>query len=206
MIDNMAQSKSALTLEATFPYILITGGLIGILASAILTLEKIELLKNPTAPLGCDLNPIVACGSVINTAQSSAFGVPNPFLGLVGFAVIVTIGMAMLAGAKFKRWFWQGLQVGTIFGVGFMAWLQFQSIFRIGSLCPYCMVVWSVMIPVFWYTLLYNLRQKHIELPKKYNRVTAFAQRHHGDILIVWYLLIIGVILNRFWFYWSTLI
>ena len=28
----------------------------------------------------------------------------------------------------------------------FVHWLIFQSLYRIGALCPYCMVVWAVTI------------------------------------------------------------
>ena len=35
--------------------------------------------------------------------------------------------------------------------------------------------------------------------------LNKFIQKHHGDILITWYLIIIGLILNHFWFYWKTL-
>ncbi len=194
------------TLQRALPYLLVIGGIIGVLAAGILTLEKINLLKHPTAILSCDLNPIVACGPVINTKQASAFGFPNPFVGLVGFSVVATIGMAMLAGATFRRWFWLGLQAGTLFGVGFVSWLQFESIFRIHALCPYCMVVWMVTIPIFLYTLLYNLREKNIKLPRKYDGFIEFLQKNHGNILLVWYLVIIGVILHQFWYYWSTLL
>lgn len=202
----MSKQSAEWTLSRVLPYILLVGGIIGIFCSGMLTLEKIELLKHPTVQLNCDLNPIVACGPVINKPQASAFGFPNPFIGLVGFAVVATIGAGLLAGATFKRWFWLGLQLGATFGVGFITWLQFQSIFRIGALCPYCMVVWAVTIPIFWYTLLYNLRQKNIKLSKKYDTVIDFLQRHHLDLLIVWYLIIIAVILQHFWFYWSTLV
>ena len=30
----------------------------------------------------------------------------------------------------------------------FIHWLIFQSLYRIGALCPYCMVVWAVTIPL----------------------------------------------------------
>ena len=188
------------------PVILLTSGIIGVLCAAILTIEKIHLLKNPSAALNCDLNPIVACGPVINTWQASAFGFPNPLLGLVGFGAVATIGAAMLAGARFKRWFWLGLQVGVVFGMSMVFWLQYQSIFNIKTLCPYCMVVWATMIPLFWYTTLYNLREGHIKTRGLWTKVSVFAQKHHGDILLVWYLAVIGLILNRFWYYWSTLI
>lgn len=182
------------------------GGIIGVLCAGILTIEKFNLLKNPSNPLNCDLNPIIACGPVIDTPQASAFGFPNPFIGLAGFAVVATIGAAMLAGATFKRWFWLSLQFGMIFAVAFVTWLQFQTIFRIGALCPFCMVVWIVTIPMFWYTTLYNLREGHIRVRGKLEQISQFMQRHHADILFVWFLIIIGVILHHFWYYWSTLL
>lgn len=198
--------SGSLTLARTLPYILVVGGIVGVFAATVLMVEKIHLLKDPTAALSCDINPIVACGSVINTPQASAFGFPNPIIGLVGFGIVTTVGMALLAGAQFKRWFWLGLQAGTVFGVGFVTWLQYQSIFTIGALCPYCMVVWAATIPIFWYTLLYNLREKHIQAAAKYAGINHFLQRHHADIMLVWYLAIIGVILQHFWYYWSTVL
>ncbi len=199
-------AKKQRTLKDTLPFILLIGGIIGVLCAGMLTVEKVHLLTNPSAPLNCDLNPIVACGPVINTPQASVFGFPNPLMGLVGFSVVATIGAALLAGASFRRWFWRGLQAGVIFGIGFVIWLQFQSIYRIGALCPYCTVVWSVMIPIFWYTTLYNLREGHIPVPRRLKGTAAFMQRHHGDILVAWYGAILLVILTHFWYYWSTLL
>ncbi len=199
-------TKSRLTLPKVLPYILLIGGAIGVFCSAILTIEKMQLLKNPTAELACDLNPIIACGSVIGTPQASAFGFPNTIIGLVSFSVVATIGAAMLAGARFKRWFWIGLQLGTIFGAGFITWLQYQAIFRINALCPFCMVVWAVTIPIFLYSTLYNLREGHIRVAARHKDFTDFLQRHHGDILLVWYAIIFAVIMHHFWYYWSTLL
>jgi uncharacterized membrane protein len=195
-----------MTLKQTLPIILLVCGIIGVICAGILTVDKIHLLKHPDSQLGCDINPIVACGSVINTPQASAFGFPNPLIGLVGFGMIAVIGAAMLAGAAFKRWFWLCVQGGVTFGIGFVTWLQYQSIFTINALCPFCMAVWTVMIPLFLYVTLYNLREGHIRVPAKLQPASRFVQRHHGDILALWYLAILGVILHHFWYYWSTLL
>ncbi|MGB9251369.1 MAG: vitamin K epoxide reductase family protein, partial [Mycobacterium sp.] len=40
-------------------------GVAGLIASATLTIEKIELLVNPSYVPSCNLNPIVSCGSVM---------------------------------------------------------------------------------------------------------------------------------------------
>ena len=49
---------------------------------------------------------------------------------------------------RLPRWYWAGLATGTLLGVAFVHWLIFQSLYRIGALCPYCMVVWAVTIPL----------------------------------------------------------
>jgi uncharacterized membrane protein len=203
MPKKTAVKPSGRTLETVLPYILSVGGAIGFLAAFVLSTEKVALLKDPGFIPSCNLSPILSCGSVMNTHQAEAFGFLNSFLGIAGFAIVTTVGMALLAGATLKRWFWRGLQLGTLFGVGFVTWLQFQSIFRINALCPYCMVVWSVTIPIFWYTLLYNIRQGHLPFNKK---AAAFLQRYHGDILLAWFLIILGIIIKHFWYYWQTLI
>lgn len=194
------------SLTKTLPLLLVVGGLIGLGASLILTLEKLALLQNPDHQLSCSLNPVMSCGSIIASEQASAFGFPNPIIGLIGFTVVVTVGMGLLAGAVYKKWFWRGLQIGTLFGVVFVHWLIYQSLYSINALCLYCMVVWAVTIPIFWYTLLFNLRTGNIKTPQKCRSSVAFANKHHGEILVLWYLVIIAAILERFWYYWSTLI
>ncbi len=201
----MVKNKD-LTLHKTIAYILAVGGLIGFMAAFVLTVEKIHLIQDPSFKPSCNISPLLSCGSVMKTWQASVFRFPNSLIGVTGFAVVTTIGMALLAGATFKRWFWIGLQLGTVFGVGLIVWLQYQSIYSIGALCPYCMVVWSVMIPIFWYTTLYNLREGNIKTPEKLKKIVAFLQIHHGDVLVIWFVVIIGLILNRFWYYWSTLL
>jgi uncharacterized membrane protein len=202
----MKRQPGKTSLKQVLPYILLVGGVIGVLCSGILTVEKMNLLENPSGPLLCDLSPIVACGPVINTWQASAFGFPNPILGLVGFSAVAMTGAVVLAGATLKRWFWLVMQAGVTFGIVFVTWLQFQSIFVIGALCPFCMVVWSVMIPLFWYTTLYNLRVGHLASSTRLRSLSTFLQRHHGDVLLIWHLAILGVVLHHFWYYWQTLL
>lgn len=193
-------------LDATIGYILGIGGIAGFMASFILTVEKIELIKDPSFQPSCNINPIISCGSVMNTSQAEVFGFPNSLIGIVGFTAVAVAGFGILAGARYKRWFWLLLQVGLLFAVGFVHWLFFQTVYRIGALCPYCMVVWAAVIPLFWYSLLYNLRHKNLRLPKLLQPIDTFAQKHHADILFVWFLILIGLILNHFWYYWETLI
>ena len=191
------------TLRRAIPWILVVCGVIALACSFIIMYDKVELLKNPSFKPNCDLNPIISCGSVMASKQANAFGFPNPFLGLIGFSVVIAIGMGMLAGATFKRWFWLGLQFGTIFGLGFVHWLFFQSVYRIHALCPYCMVVWVMTITLFWYTLHYNIQTGAIKLKGAWQKAGFFARKHHLDILVLWLLVIAALILKHFWYYYG---
>ncbi|HET6863990.1 MAG TPA: vitamin K epoxide reductase family protein [Candidatus Saccharimonadales bacterium] len=194
------------TLIRVLPWLLFIGGLVGVIASLALSIERFDALANPHYRPVCNLNPIFSCSTVSSSHQAKAFGFYNPFVGLPGYGAVAAIGVAMLAGAKFKRWFWQLTQLGLTLAVAFITWLQFQTLYRIGALCLFCMIAWVATIPIFWYTTLYNLRVSNLPVSKKYKRPVEFLQRHHGDILLVWFLIIIALILKRFWYYWSTLL
>lgn len=193
-------------LDKVLPWLLIVCGTIGLLAAAIILIDKIELIKNPNATFLCDLNPIISCGSIMESDQSNAFGFPNPIIGLAAFPVVITTGVVMLAGAQLKRWYMLGLQLGTIFGLAFVHWLFFQSVWSINALCPYCMVVWVVTITTFWYVTLYNIEKGYIRLPALLQGAGKFARKHHLDILLFWFLVIAGLILHHFWYYYGPLL
>ena len=188
-----------------FALILVILSVIGLIASFILTVEKINLLKYPSSPLSCNLNPIVSCGSVIESGQAEAFGFTNSLIGLAGFSVIITIGVGMLAGAKYKKWFWLGLQAGTILGVIFAHWLFYQSVYVIQALCPFCIVVWAVVIGLFVYTTSFNFAEGNIKTPKQLSSAIKWLTHNAWFIVALWYLAIIVAILTNFWYYGTTL-
>jgi uncharacterized membrane protein len=208
-LDMAAKTKTQearWTLVRVLPWLLFVGGLIGTFAAGMLTYDYIKVLQNPEFRPVCNLNPIFSCSSVMTSSQAHAFGIPNELIGLPGYAALATIGLALLAGAKFKRWFWRLINIGVLFAVSFLTWLQFQTLYRIGALCLFCMILWAVTIPMFWYTTLYNFQAGNITAPGWFKRPLAFIRRHHADILILWFLIIIALILKRFWYYWQTLI
>lgn len=194
------------TLSKAVPYILIIGGVIGLICSFIITQDKLKLAENPHFIPSCNLNPIISCGSVMSSKQGSLFGFPNPWIGLAAFAVLVTIGVGIFAGAKFKRWFWLGLEAGIVLGLLFAYWLLFESIYRIKALCPYCLTVDVVVITTFWYISLYNIQEGYIKLPGRLIGLGDFARKHHLDILLFWFIILIAIILQHFWYYYGKFI
>jgi uncharacterized membrane protein len=168
-----------------------------------ITIEKFDLIQNPSASFICDLNPVISCGSVMESKQANAFGFMNTYIGLLGFPVIVTIGAAMLAGARFRRWFWLAMVGGLSLGILFAYWLLFESIYNINALCPYCLSVDVALTTIFWYVLLYTLGEGHIRLKGRLQSVANFARKHHLDILLGWFIIVIAVILQHFWYYYG---
>ncbi|MBX9639128.1 MAG: vitamin K epoxide reductase family protein [Mycobacteriaceae bacterium] len=176
-------------------------GVIGLLSSITLTVEKIELLHNPSYVPTCNINPIVSCGSVMVTKQASLLGFPNPLLGIAGFTVVVVTGVLAVAKVPLPRWYWAGLAVGLLFGAVFVHWLIFQSLYRIGALCPYCMVVWAMTITLLVVVTSILVRPA---LPDRPALRLLFGWR--WSLVTFWFTAVFLLILIQFWNYWSTLI
>lgn len=176
-------------------------GAIGVIAAVALLVEKMALLANPNYIPSCNLNPVLSCGSVMTTPQAEAFGIPNPIIGVAGFSVIAVIGAGLFAGARYATWFWGATQIGVTFAVVFVHWLIYQSLYVIGALCPYCMIVWAVTIPIFWYVTVRNLQAFGTS-----RRLVTVATDYRGAIITGWFLIILALIAARFWDYWTSLI
>jgi len=127
-----------LKFENVYKWVLVIGGIIGLIAASILTIEKLHLAANPSYVPSCSLSPVVACSPVMSSWQASTFKFPNMIIGIAGFAMVWAVGMMLFAGAKnLKKWFWWCFQAGTTFGLGFIAWLMYSSIYNIQKLCIY---------------------------------------------------------------------
>lgn len=176
---------------------LLVAGTAGALASAALIIEKVAVLADPTHVPACSINPVISCGSVMMSWQAELLGFPNPVLGLAGFPVVAASGAAILAGGYLRRWYWIALLAGSLAGVGLVHWLIFQSLYRIGALCPYCMVVWvSAAVTLVAVSALLATR----------GILPAFIARYAPTILIAWLAVVATLATIRFRDYWATLL
>ena len=191
-------------LDRTTSWILIVGGILGLIAAFELTVEKVRVLADPTYVPACDLNPVLSCGSVIITSQAEVFGFPNPVLGLTGFAVVITLGVLLAGGVAMPRWVWLGLNAGALLGFGFVQWLVWQSLYSIGSLCPWCMVVWTVTAPIFVWVTSANLLSGRLPTPASWSSAVSALVGLRGLILAAWYVVVLGLIFVRWQDYWLS--
>lgn len=186
-------------------WLLVVAGVLGLAAAVTLTIDKVKLLQDPDYVPSCSINPVLSCGSVMQTGQASVFGFPNSLLGIVGFSVVLTIGVLAVAGVVLPRWVWAGLAGGALLGAAFVHWLVFQSLYEIGALCPYCMVVWAVTIPTAVVTTLHAGRLFTADGTAA-GRFVDGVWAWRGAVVAAWFVAVLVLVLDRFWSYWSTLI
>ncbi|MEV6664306.1 vitamin K epoxide reductase family protein [Streptomyces nigra] len=184
-----------------FALLLVLCGAAGLLASWVITLDKFKLLEDPDFVPGCSLNPVLSCGSVMESDQAEVFGFPNPMLGLVTYGIVVCVGVSLLAGATFPRWYWLAFEAGCLFGIGFVSWLQFESLYRINALCLWCCLAWIATITLFWYVTSFVVRAGLLPAP-------AAVRSFLDDFTWVLPVLHIGVVgmlvLTRWWDFWTS--
>src|SRR5579862_1965770 len=152
--------------QRTLPLVLLFGSLAGLAASLTLTYDKLQLLRDPSYHTNCNLSPVLSCESVMKTPQASILGVPNSVYGIVLFSMLFAFSLVLLSGAPLKRWLWLLMQAAATGGLGFVAYLVFESAFRLHTICPWCLCVWCVTIPIFWSVTIRNIREGVVSVPQ----------------------------------------
>ena len=185
-------------------WLMIVLGAVGLVASAALVIERVNVASDPDYVPSCSINPLLTCTSAMLSPQGELFGFPNPLLGVAGFPIVVATGAALLAGARMQRWYWTGMWLGGLGALVFMHWLIVESLFSIEALCPYCMVVWAATIPLFAVVSAYALPRG--ALGDRVARSTVV-----GDLLALrwwlvglWFAVLVALIGIVFWDFWST--
>ncbi len=199
----MSNMKLNWTLEKVFPWIMVIIGIIGLTSSLILTHDTLAINANPNYVPSCNINPIVSCGNVISYKGDNIFGLPYPFYGVAAFSVVVTLGVSLLANAKFKKWFWLSFQTVVTLGLAAAYAMLLKSIYSIHALCPFCLTIDVATTTLFWYTTLYNADHGLIDKRFPNNRWYKLIRKHHLDILILWILVLAVAIIKHFWYYYG---
>ncbi|WP_053385804.1 vitamin K epoxide reductase family protein [Leucobacter japonicus] len=146
----MSSELRAHSRPIAFALFTLIAGVVGWFASFELLTEYIKTLQDPGYIPNCSVSILVTCGPNMASWQGSLLGFSNTIIGVSAFVAPIAVGVALLAGARFSAWFWALYQVGLLAGFTLICWLFSQSVFVIGTLCPWCMVVWTVMIPLWW--------------------------------------------------------
>lgn len=173
---------------------------LSLLASFVLSVDAVRLAADPAANLTCNINAVLSCGTVGGSWQAQLFGFPNAFLGLVAEPVVITIAVAALGGVRFPRWFMFAAQIVYTLGVIFAYWLFYQSMFVIGALCPWCLLV-TVSTTLVFATLTHvNIRDGNLFLPPRPHRAARQFVDADLDVIVVtiWMLVLILAVVSKY--------
>jgi uncharacterized membrane protein len=178
---------------------MLIGAILSLIAAFVLSVDAIELAKNPNASLSCSVNLVVNCATVSRHPSASLFGFPNSFLGLVAEPVVITLAIAGLSGVRFPRRFMFSAQIFYTFGFLFAYYLLYVSMFIIQALCPWCLLVTLSTTFVFFSMTRYNIREDNLYLSSKVaKRAKLFIQRDYDKFILATLVvaIIAGIILK----------
>lgn len=180
-----------------YPWILLGGSLVGLVASIWQAAERVQMLAHPSKVLACDLNPVIDCGSVLGNRWSALFGFPNAFLGIAMFAILLMAGIALVTRTKLSRGFLYAITAVSIVLILFSLWFFSMSLYVIGNVCIFCIFIWAVSVPIFWYGLLNHWRERPPRRARV-QRLEAFARRHHAEVVVLVYIALAALYFLRF--------
>ena len=150
---------------------MLVGAIISLVAAFVLSVEAIELAKNPGAILSCSISVVLNCATVGLHPSAQLFGFPNSFLGLIAEPIVITVAIAGLSGVHFPRRFMFVAQICYTAGLIFAYYLFHQSFFVIGALCPWCLTVTATTTFVWFAITRYNIRENNLYLSDRYSKI-----------------------------------
>lgn len=143
--------------QQTLYKIMVAGGVLGMTAAFLQTLEKLVLLQNANAALPCNFNSIFNCSAVLSAWQSSLFGFPNSIMCMTLFTIFTATAFVGAMGGTLTRGtrlIMQGLSLATL---AFALWFLWTSTYVIGALCVFCLFCFAGLLAVNWGWLRLNV-------------------------------------------------
>lgn len=173
---------------------MLVGSVASLIASFVLSVEAVELARNPDAVLACSVNIVLDCARVGLHETSYLLGFPNSFLGLIAEPVVITVAIAGLAGVKFPRLFMATAQLFYTLGFGFALYLLSVSYNVIGALCPWCLLV-TLTTTLVWFAITrYNIREDNLYLPRSIQKAMRDWVDKDFDKLVMASLIVLIVV------------
>ena len=162
---------------------MLVGSLLSLLAAFVLSVEALQLAKNPDAALSCSVNVVLNCATVAKHPSAEMLGFPNSFIGMIAEPVVITVAIAGLAGIKFPRRFMRWAQVGYTAGLAYALYLFGISFFVIQALCPWCLLVTLTTILVWFSITRYNIREKNLPVSKSLqHKLSEFTKKDYDKV------------------------
>lgn len=172
----------------------------GIIASLALSIERVNLLKDPNAHLFCSINNAFSCTSVMTSPQAEILNFPNSFLGLIGFSFVFVYGLVLFFFKERQRILDLIFLAGITGAFVFSYWLLFQSVYVIKSLCIYCILSCFSATNIFFAQTLLVLNDRLININDKFNEKIAvfIRKRYYFYVIAIWHIIIASMVYLEF--------
>ena len=176
--------------------VLIIGSFIGLVASFIQIIERINYAENPTSNLLCNINSALSCSNVFSGWQSSVFGFSNSIMCLTFFSIMFGIALSGRFNKGFSKILGLVMHFFSLFFLLFGAWYLHQSVFSIGAICLFCIFCYSGVIAINWSWLRINMGNIYF-ISKNTQRSFERAKNRGLDtfLWILWGLIIASMFL-----------
>lgn len=184
--------------------IMLVAGFAGLIASLKLLMAEKQILVNPNGNLSCDVNPLIGCGKFLESSFNTLFfGISNATFGLAFYGGITAIGLVLVSGGRFGKWLWRAVDVAMLCATAWLIWFQYTAFFVERALCPYCLVVWFVTIPLIVHTLTRSGQAGHFPMPAS---VRKFAVHGRWWIVAGCYAVLVAMAIVIFWDTWLIIL
>src|SRR5699024_1362381 len=137
--------------------------------------------------------------------EAELFGFPNQLLGVAAFVFPLLIGVLFLAGTELPGWVMIGLNLGLALGVVLVMFLFYVSIYRIGVGCPWCIVVWTVTIPMFVAVTAHNVLSGAFGTRAEANPFARVFAKEDIALSVLWMLIIFACIVVQLCSFFANL-
>lgn len=168
----------------------VLAGLAGWVVSFLLYLEYVGQLTDSTPIVSCSLSVVVSCTPNLLSPAGNLLGFSNSILGITLFLGPLYAGVSTLAGGRMRPWYWRVYLAFIAAAYVFVHTLAYRSIFEYRVLCPWCMVIWLVVIPLFWYTFAWSAKSGVLGGSTRWGTFGATLQSWAWVVVIADYLLI----------------
>jgi uncharacterized membrane protein len=152
--------------------------------SFLLYREYVGQLSDAPPMLSCNISPFITCGPNLLAPAGNMLGFTNAILGMTLFLgpIFASVG-ALASPGGMRAWYWRVFAGFVLGGYVLVHVFAYRSIFEFGSLCPWCLIVWLMMIPLFWSVAGWTLQ----------SGVWGAGARRIGALIVSWLVLIVVV-------------
>ena len=173
---------------------------LSLFAAMILSIDAFKLAKDENTELSCSINAIVSCSKVALSWQSTVFGFPNSFIGLMFESAVITIAISGLMLVRFPNSILRVAFFVYSAALFFALWLFSQSFFVIKAFCPWRMLVTVSTISVFTSMLRINIYQNSFNWSEdRYQRILKlFLQGRDYAVVAIIYAVIASAIIWKY--------